>query len=160
MSMGKMLFAGGLIAALGGILYFALTARTARDEGEFIGAAFGNPGPGSMELNLTVTLLMTHKDGPKPHELPVNWDNWVKDHFDLVDASGTRIPLRRLNFSKLIPDQIAGTYDFFLTVTLKPGASYTCTVTPIRAEPQRKYQWKFAVPAQPSEPERAVFQPV
>lgn len=160
MSIGKLLFAGGLIAGLGGILYFGLAARTARDEGEFIGAAFGNPGPGGMELNLTVSILMTHKDGPKPTDRPVNWDDWVKDHFDLVDASGARIPLRRLNFSKLIPDQIAGTYDFFLTVNLKPGATYTCTVTPVLADPQRKYQWKFTVPNQPSEPQRAVFAPV
>lgn len=158
MSVGKLLFVGGLLAVLAGILSYTLSSKSSRDDSEYIGASFGNPTPAGMQLDVVVSLMMTHKDPPPPMQRPVNWDNWVAAHFVLTDATGKAQPLRRLNFSQLVPTQIAGTYDFFVSATLKPGAAYTLTVTPFVSNTTRKFAWKFTVPAQPTEPERVMFE--
>lgn len=155
----KALFAIGLLCFLAFILYFAVSRETAQDPGRMIPIGLGNATPTSVDLHLAVGIGMPRRDGPKLVHGVIQWDKWVEEHFELRDASGTRVPFRRNNFSRIIPEPTAGTPEFFLHATLKPGTTYTIDYIPVAGDPTR-YRYKLTAPSENTGPERVVFAPV
>ncbi|MBI5866248.1 MAG: hypothetical protein HZB38_17395 [Planctomycetes bacterium] len=147
------LAAGVIVIA---IMYFYFGSQVSKDI-VTLPVAFGKPDAAGVEFNVAVSMFMPRKDPPKLRGAVVQWDEWVSDHFQLTDASGAKIPLQRVNFSKLMDDrESGGTPEFWLKATLKPGATYRFGLTPILPAP--KYHYSLVAPTGESEATRVEFE--
>lgn len=140
-----------LIAAM----YFYISKNMAK-EVVTLPVGFGKPAD-TVEMNIAVSMFLPRKDPPRLEHNVVQWDKWVAEHFELHEFDGQRIPLQRTNFSNILSDRDSGgTPEFWLKATLKPGAKYTLTFTPIAPEPV--YQKTFTAPTEPVEADRFEFE--
>ncbi len=155
MGIRKLLFIVCAFATSAGLVFW-LIQQGARSQPAFFPIGIGNPREGMIDLHVAVGMLIPAQDPPKLRNDVVDWDGWVSSHFELVDAAGKRVELRRLNVSKLIPDPIAGVPEFFLAGSLKPRDHYMLTFTPVVGEP-RQFRYEFDAPESPTEGETVAF---
>ena len=148
---------GIIIAAvliIGGLAFYA--SKKAAKEVVTLPVGFGKPAD-TVEMHIAVSMFLPKKDPPKLKHNIVQWDEWVSDHFKLHDFSGAAVALSRTNASNILNDrQSGGTPEFWLRATLKPGAQYTLTFTPVLPDPT--YQHNFTAPTEATEPERLEFE--
>jgi hypothetical protein len=145
-------------ATVGSLLIAGCKSET---EDKFpIAIAFGTPPTGLYEMHVGVDIGMVRMEGPKLGKKGGQlWDEWVTDHFKLVDAGGQTVKLSRANNSRLMPsNKIAGTFEFFLTAPVREGSAYTLTYQP-RLDEKLKYRQKFT-PKGKTDPLRTWFEPV
>ncbi|HEY3244187.1 MAG TPA: hypothetical protein VGM03_12645 [Phycisphaerae bacterium] len=144
-----------IVGAVGGGFYLLL-AKVNQDPGYAIPVAFGAPAGGEVEMNVAVSMLMPRREEPKLGRAGLLWDEWVGDHFDLRDAAGTKLPLKRSDFSQLMTErQAGGTPEFFLITKLRPGQSYTFDYIPVMPAP--RYRYAFTAPSAAKKAEWLTF---
>jgi hypothetical protein len=152
----KVLSTLGIIAMLGGT-YWVLSLAVSQEPELLVPVGFGEPRGDHVEFNFAVSMMMPRRDPPKLHNGVVLWNEWVADHFTVQSDDGERLTLRRSDFSKAIPSQVAGTPEFFLIGTLESGVAYTLEYVPLLGEPER-YRYEFVAPTEPRPAARVVFE--
>lgn len=156
----KALFAIGSLCFLAFTLYPALSRETARDTGRIISIGLGNVTPTSVDYRrLAGGIGIPRVDVPKLVRSVIQRDKWGQEHFELRDAAGTCVPVRRNNSSCLISGPTAGTPEFVLHDTPKPGLRYNVDYIAIAGEPMRD-RYTLTAPSENTDPERVVFSPV
>jgi len=157
---GKLLFGGGLLAALAFVIWYAIGSKMSEDAGEAVPIAFAAPSKDVVMVEIAVSMFSYKNDGPRQINGRFQTkDEWVKDHFELKDASGNAVPLRRAEFAKALPSNVAGTPEFYLQADLKPGGSYAFDFIPYVDAGQR-YRHQFTAPTDKFEADRVLFKPV
>lgn len=147
------LVAGVLLIA--GLAFYA--SKTMAKDVITLPVGFGKPAD-TVEMHIAVSMFLPKNDPPKLKHNIVQWDEWVAEHFKLHDSQGAPVPLTRTNASNILNDrQSGGTPEFWLKATLKPGAKYTLTFTPLLPDPT--FQRNFTAPTGETEPERFEFEP-
>ena len=153
------LFAVGIVGCVG---YLVMTRYMTQDQGQMIGYAIGNPDGEEMEIHVVVSGRIT-RTNPVRVDLMTGiqyWDEWVEEHYELRGGDGTRVPLRRMGYSSLIPDlEAGGTPDSFLIGKVRKGVTYTFDVILNKAGSPR-YRNTFIVPPEGVELVREIFEPV
>jgi hypothetical protein len=138
-------------AILVGSAYFYFGADAAK-ETRTLAVGFGKPDSSGVEMNVAVSMFLPRKDPPKFKDNIPQWDQWVAEHFQVVDSSGAKVPLQRANSSSLLSDrQSGGTPECWLKARLKPGGSYVFTFIP--SLPGPKFKHMFTAPTTQIEPE-------
>lgn len=150
---GKVLFAGALLAALGGILGYVITSKMHDDPGEMMPIGFVIVSGDVTQIEIAVSMIAHKKDPPK---LKQSFEDWVKNKFQLKDDGGTAVTLRRAGFSKGIPEAVGGVAEFYLVGQLKPGKSYTLDYVPVIDEGTR-YRHSFTAPTSAVDGERVTM---
>lgn len=108
-----------------------------------IGFAVGKAENGESPIEVVVSMGMPRREAPVLKYGILQWEDWIRTHFDLRDESGKQVPLRKANFAKLISDAQAMNPEFFLAGSLKPG-KYRFNYIPVLGE-GRKYVYEFKV---------------
>jgi hypothetical protein len=123
-----------------------------------VAIAFGTPPSGLYEMHIGVDFGMTRTEGPRLSRVgSLMWDEWIEDHFELLDSAGQRVRLSRANNSRLMPaSKLPGTFEFYLSAPIQQEAAYQLTYTP-RREELRKYRHKFIAPVGQKDPLREWF---
>ena len=116
-----------------------------RDKGHLVALACGNPRGDVLELQVVVSMRMVRLD---PLKLKENGKfqtmrEWVEEHFELRDAAGAIVPLKREHFANLIPQAKVGTPDSYLLVDLKPSTDYSLDYRPIGPIEGKSYRVTF-----------------
>ena len=137
------------------------TSKVSTDPGQLIGLAFGNETGQTIEMHVVVTMIMSKVEGPKLKGTKtvtfLDWEGWVEDHFELRDAEGQRVGLRRTQNSNLMKGATRlGTPDFYLAADLTPGTQFTLDYVPIFAGGVR-YRHSFTAPAERTTFKRHTF---
>lgn len=149
-----------------GLLIFSavyyVTFKTSEDPGQNFGLAFGNADGDAIEMHTVIFGLTIRRDPPRV-DLKTGttyWDEWVQNHFQLTDAAGNPVPLKREMGSSVIQgkDIKAGTPEFFLVAVLKKGAKYDFDFVPYRGSPD-VYRYSFTCPSQDETIRRPLFKP-
>ncbi len=139
----------------------AVTGCKSETEDKFpVAVALGTPPSGQFEFHVGIDMGMPRMEGPKlSNKGDPLWDDWVKDHFKLLDSKRKELKLSRANNSRLMPsNKIAGTFEFFLTAPVQQGEEYELTYHP-RLDEKLKYRYKFKAEG-PTDPLRSWFEPV
>lgn len=151
----------GLLIFVGLSLYWFSLAAGDRDDPIQMQIAFGNPGPGGVEMHLVVGVVMANLDRTTQDGRVLNWNEWVAAHFELKDAGNNPVRIERRNNSSAIQQlEVIGTQEFFLVATLAEGATYTLDYIPAMANPSVRYRDTFAAPAEARKVKMADFQRV
>jgi len=134
-----------LIGLLGWLQY-----ESNRDHGHLVAFACGNPREGTLELQIVVSMRMVRLD---PRRFKENgklqtWREWVEEHFELRDAAGEVVPLKRAHFANLITQSKVGTPDSYLLANLQPNADYSLDYRPIGPIEGRSYRVTFNTEAE------------
>ncbi len=142
----KVLLAMAMLgASIGAVVYLAGN-WAAQDMGHLVPFAYGNPRGDTVEVQVAVSYRMTRLDPPRydlEKKKRIPWSQWVKEHFELSDAAGTRINLARSNFANLLPEGKIGTPDFFLTGDLPLDGSFVLDYVPLGIAPSKHYRYEF-----------------
>src|SRR5262245_1306570 len=102
----KLLFIGVLLAGAGGLGMWWMAAQ--KPQGDYIPVGFGDPIEAGVPIELAVSMIMPKVDPPKLR-VTIQWEEWIDNHFVCKDDGENKVAFRRVNFSKSIPDNIAGT---------------------------------------------------
>lgn len=129
-----------LIGFLGWLQY-----ESNRDKGHLIAFACGNPRGELLELQIVVSMRTVRLDPLERKEDGrfQTWREWVEEHFELRDAAGSVVPLKRAHFANLIPQAKVGTPDSYLLADLKPGTDYSLDYRPIGPIEGKSYRITF-----------------
>ena len=134
--------------------------RVNENPGEAVGLAIGHPHEGEIELHLVISMAMVRAEGPRTakNSGAELWEEWIADHFDLRDSSGTKLSMQKAGWSDLIGQGQAMNPEFFLTGKLKIGGSYTLKYIP-RTTGRAKFQYSFTAPGSAQTFQRVFFKP-
>ncbi|MCH8250882.1 MAG: hypothetical protein IID36_00365 [Planctomycetes bacterium] len=149
----------GLLIAMGAI--YATGEWAFQDSGHLIAFACGNPSGDTVELQVAIPYRMTRLDPPRLDPQTgrfVRWSQWIEEHFELNDAAGNRIPLRRSNFANLIPQRKVGTPDFYLSGSLPADSSFSFDYLPIGIAQSKRYRYEFSITEEGRPFERVAFE--
>ena len=148
---GKLLFAGGMLGTLA-LVVWGITQMGSNEPQRFLPIGFGTPSGDKVEMHIAVSMFLPKADPPKLEGGVLRWDEWVSDHFAIRSATGDKVTLKRTNFTKHIPGQVAGTPEFYIAADLKPGATYVLELEPVRGG-EEKWRHEFAAPTGPTQAE-------
>lgn len=133
-----------VIAILVAIIGFRFTSSSKTVESKPIGVAAGKATNGVCKFDMVISMGMARGEGPRVKGGVPDWNEWISEHFILTDNSGTRVEMKRANFSDLISDKDAMNPDSFLTAQIKPSVGYVLDYKPMRDDP-RRYRFEFTV---------------
>ena len=149
-----------LLMVVGAMVLTAAGCKSETDDQFPVAVALGAPPAGGFEGDIGVDMGLGGMGGAKLRNKgnPL-WDDWVKDHFKLVDSKSKEIKLTRANNSRLMPiNKIAGTFEFFLTAPVQKGSEYEVVYHPRLGE---KLKNRYPFKAQgPTDRQRMWFDPV
>lgn len=130
-----------------GFIYFSNSMQ--EGQGVTFAYAVGNPNGDEQEIHVVIQPLTITRNPPKVDPVSGNtlWDDWLKDHFELLANDGARVDFIRRSNSSLISDQKArGAPEFYLVGTVKTGETYMFDhIT--GDDMSERYRDKFTVPS-------------
>lgn len=131
------------------------------DPGLGLAVAFGNVNKdnGNIDIHLAIDHGLVAYDGPKV-DLRGNvlWDQWIDEHFALVEDGGAQVPLRRWGSSPLLPEhKVGGLPDGALTATIQSGKAYKYNILRHTEDEPKLYRYSFTAPAAAQELKRPNF---
>lgn len=86
--------------AIGNAVYKTVSDR---NQDRVLRVAFGVPHRDEIQLHVAVPPMVSERDPPQLNKYFVQlWEDWVEEHFQLVDESGKKIDLSRIGASGLI----------------------------------------------------------
>lgn len=142
--MKTVVIAAVILVFIGAAVWWFIMHETMRDQGQWIGTAFGNAADSTIEMHALVDMGMVTRDRPRVDARgePL-WNDWIADHWDLRDASGNAVGFTRIGWSTLIDDdKTIAVPEFYVKYTLQKGGQYTFDFTPsVRVEKKRAYRW-------------------
>lgn len=143
------------VVLIGG-MFFYFSANASKDV-PTLPIAYAAPNTAGVEMQFAVSMFLPKKDPPRLEHNVVLWDEWINEHFQLRDSSGTPVKLQRLGFSTMLTDrQTGGAPEFWVKTILKPGATYEFDFIPILPGP--KYRHLLTVPTGKVEPDWILFE--
>ena len=143
------------VVAVGG-LFFYFSANVTKDI-PTLPIAYGTANTAGVEMQFAVSMFLPKKDPPRLEHGVVLWDEWMNEHFQLRDSTGTAVKLQKLGFSTMLTDrQTGGAPEFWVKAILKPGATYEFDFIPILPGP--KYRHSLSVPIAKVEPDWIIFE--
>ena len=148
----------GFIAVVAFVGSMALSREVVRDQGRLLPIAFGVSRDGAMQMHLGVPALVPVADPPELNARRTpQWNQWIKEHFQLRDELGTGLRLRKKGTSGLmVGGTAAGDPPFVVWAELTKGGKYTCDYVPIVGD-GRRYRYSFVVPREPGKVKRRRF---
>lgn len=155
--MKQALIGAAVILAVGFGTYAWLRHEWTKDRGHQVGWAIGKMNKDRGELHVIVTREMTIIEGPRGMlgGAP-QWQDWVKDHFELKDAAGQRVQMNRAGTSTVINEREAFNPEFYVNAGVRIGTTYTIDYIPVVGQPKR-YRHTFTVAPEGKEFERIYF---
>lgn len=156
----RMLFALLLLGGAGLAGWYMFAQMTA-DDGELIGIAFGQAHEGEVEMHSIISSYLIGLEPPRIDERGKRlWQEWVDEHFAMLDAEGAAVPLRYRSTTDIIPHlDLRGIQQGFVVAHLTQGMEYSMTYRPVIAGPDR-YNYKFTAPTEDVSLQRKIFAPV
>ena len=144
-------------AAIGGVYAFS---RLAADPGKLMGVAFGIPNEGEIEMHTIISTRVYNAEPPRMNlRGRVLWQEWVQEHFRMIDDAGKLVPLRYKSSTDIIADlDLKGFPRGFLIAHLKQGGGYTMEYRPTVAGAER-YGYSFTAPTEAVKVRRPLFTP-
>jgi len=150
----KLLFAVLLILSLGGVFFWARGMSSGDTGLAWVPMAIAPAKGEQAKLHVSVGILVIKKDGLRRINGRLqSWSEWTDDHFLLRDAAGEKVNFTRTNFSDILPEKIAGPFEFFLEAQLRPGQQYTLGFVPF-VDDGRRFEYAFTAPTAGKEAEK------
>jgi hypothetical protein len=149
----------GLALIFAGFVTWYSSRKLEQVPDEYLAMAFGEPTNDRIQMDVAVSIGMARRDPPQPDPTkgPINWDQWVTEHFSLRDASGAELSFTRGSMSRLMTDQeVGGSPEFFLSCKLVPNKQYTFIYRPYLTYVET-FRYEFTAPAAEVPMERARF---
>jgi len=140
-----------LVVAFWAMNFFFASVLTA-DQGRNLAVAYFEPYKGELEIQVGIGPLIPMRDPPRRTPKGIDlWDDWVADHFQLRDAQGNEVQLKRMGTSSLFSgSKGGGDPDFVLVGAIKPETPYTFDHIPVVSE-GKTYRYEFTSPADASD---------
>src|ERR1043166_3575242 len=87
----------GLLITVAIMFYMTGEGTSGKDNGVSIGLGFGKVPSGAYEMHVRIEFAMTRTEGPEmsKNNNPM-WEEWIDEHFKLVDANGAAIALHQI----------------------------------------------------------------
>lgn len=127
----KVLIWAVILACLAGSLFLGTQALWDQDPGIQLASAVGEEKEGKVQV--AVALMLAQKmDRPMADaDGVVDWDGWLVKHWELFDADGNRVEMKKSGRTTAIPaNKDPGTTDFYVTAELAPGKKYSLDFIP------------------------------
>lgn len=149
-----------IVIALFAAVSWWLMHETMSDQGTWVAFAFGNESADEIEVHIPVDMGMTMRERPKfTDKGDLHWEEWVAEHWQIMDEAGEPLPIQRMGHSLIISDEKARSNpEFYIKAKLKTGKQYTIEYKPKRAEKLR-YRHTLTAPAEAQKVTRLQFPP-
>ncbi|MFH1745859.1 MAG: hypothetical protein ABIG44_02330 [Planctomycetota bacterium] len=119
---------------------WALKSFKSEETSFVIGFAIGNLFEDQLEMHIIVSPDITGVEGQRRIPLASGgnsvqtWDEWIAEHFNIIDSAGQKVTFRKVGFSNLITEQQAHSPEFFISGKVRARETYTVEYIPFARE--------------------------